>query len=87
MVKQTVAGACVVCGLAIVPPASGVIGADGPGLPLISAAPSAEHEGPHVPESPFTVHLPRPEYGGTAATIRLPDSGAALDGLQVHKSP
>jgi hypothetical protein len=85
MVKRTIAGACVVCGIAIAPPAAGGIHFGGAGVPLISASPVADQEGPHVPESPFTVHVPGAEYSGTAATT-LMDSGAALDALRVDKT-
>lgn len=70
VVKTTVAGACVACGVVVAAPTVGVgqVGGHVPFGPAVTAAPFAAADGPHVPESPFTVHVPGAESGGTATT-------------------
>jgi hypothetical protein len=84
-VQRTAAGACIFCGLIAVP-ASGVTHIGGPLAPVISAMPSADHDGPDDSDQVPFVRVPGAEYSGTAATVRLLDGGAALDALQVQKS-
>jgi hypothetical protein len=89
VVKTTIIGACVACGVMAAAPAVGVgqVGGDVPFGPAVTAVPFATADGPHVPESPFTEHVPGAEYGGgTATTKTLLDGGAALDTLRVSKA-
>jgi hypothetical protein len=89
VVKTTIAGACVVCGVLVAAPtvSPGQAGAFVPFEPVATAAPRPAADGPHVPESPFSEHVPGPQYGGgTAATTTFADAGAALDALRVSKS-
>jgi hypothetical protein len=75
VVKTTIAGACVACGVMVAAPAvsPGQAGAFVPFGPVITAAPFAAADGPHIPDSPFTEHVPGAESSGTAATF-TPDS-------------
>src|SRR2546427_5722506 len=70
VVKTTITGACVACGVMVATPAVGVVpvGGHAPFGPAVTAAPFATADGPHVPESPFTEHVPGAEYGSTVAT-------------------
>jgi hypothetical protein len=87
VVKTTIVGACVACGLLVATPTVGPAVGYVPFEPVVTAAPFATADGPHVPESPFSDHLPGPEYGGgTAATTTFADGGAGLDALKVSKA-
>ena len=57
--KTTLAGACVVCGVAVAAPTVGAGQSGGyvPFEPAIAAAPIATAGVPHVPEPLFNVHV------------------------------
>jgi len=71
VVKKTITGACVVCGVLVAAPTVGVGQVSGhvPFGPVVTDALFATADGPHVPESPFIVHVPEAESSGTAATF------------------
>ena len=78
VVTVSLAGLCTACGVFI---ASGTShsGAHVPFEPAISAPASATPDGPHLPESPFNVHLPSAEHGaGSASAVLLDEAGAPL---------
>ena len=63
VVKTTIAGACVACGMMVAAPATGVTQVAGPlpGQSAIYPSPLASAEGPHVPERDFSAHVPGAE--------------------------
>lgn len=71
VVKTTIAGVCVACGVMVAAPATGAALVTGPltGHSVIYQPPAVSAEGPHIPELPFSVNVPGPEYSGTATTM------------------
>lgn len=53
----------------------GQVGGYVPFAPVVTAVLFATADGPLVPVSPFTEHVPGAEYGGTAATMTFTGSG------------
>jgi hypothetical protein len=71
VVKTTVAGACLACGIMVAAPATGVTPVAGPltGHSAIYPSPSVSAEGPHVAEQDFTTHIPGAEIAAGGGTV------------------
>jgi hypothetical protein len=86
VVKTTIAGVCVACGVMVAAPATGVTLVAGPltGHSAIYQSPAVSMEGPHSPDLPFSANVPSPEHGSTATTMTFTGSvrasGAAVGG-------
>jgi hypothetical protein len=78
VVTLSIAGLCTACGVFIASSASHT-GAHVPLEAAISAPASVTPDGPHLPESPFNVHLPNAEHGaGSASAVLLDEAGEPL---------
>jgi hypothetical protein len=76
VVTVSIVGLCTACGVFIASGASHS-GAHVPFEAAISAPASVTPDGPHLPESPFHVHLPNAEHSAGSASVAILDEAGS----------